>query len=89
MLPNVLAAAFTKALHSSKSATLARKISAFPPASSISFFTKSAFSSFPWKCTATDAPSFARAMAIAFPIPPDAPVTIAVFPSNNISITPL
>jgi hypothetical protein len=57
---------------------------AIPPNSVICFLRFSSFSIL-LAANATLAPSFANAMAVAFPIPLDAPVTIATFPLNFLS----
>src|SRR3984957_16765304 len=57
-------------------------LSALPPALRISATTASASCSLLLKCTNTCAPSFARARALARPIPREAPVTRAVFPES-------
>ena len=74
---------------SSTVAALEAYILAFTPQASISFSVACAFSSYLKSVKAIFAPCLANARATAFPIPLEAPVISAVFPSNNFIITVL
>ena len=87
--PNSFAISSTVAAVWAKSAALEAYILAFTPQASISFSVACAFSSYLKSVKAIFAPCLANARATAFPIPLEAPVISAVFPSNNFIITVL
>src|SRR6202040_1111946 len=84
--PKVATIFSTAPLTASTSAASARMATAFPPSSSIALTTaEAAPASFEY-VMATLAPSAARRLAIAAPMPREPPVTSAIFPSSFLVI---
>ena len=69
-----------------KSAAFDAYIFTFTPRAAISRSVSWAISSYFKSVKAMSAPSRANAIATAFPMPREAPVTMAVFPSNNLIV---
>src|SRR6266436_903437 len=84
--PNVVTVFSTAALPASASVASAWIAIAFPPARSISLTTDAAASAPFVYVMATFAPSAARRLAIAAPIPREPPVMSAIFPSSFLDI---
>src|SRR5438445_1781551 len=85
--PKRSSVARTSPLTSALEETSARTERASPPSCLIESTTACASRSLPTQLTVTFAPSEAKRSAIAFPIPRDAPVTIATLPSSLFSLT--
>ena len=82
MLPNVATVFATAAFTASALEASARIASAFPPLCSIALVTEEAAPASFAYVMATLAPSSAKRLAIAAPIPREPPVTSATFPSS-------